>query len=168
MKSCDARIGSIFCKKHLAKQRPYNYIALSLFTLFFSYIVMWFCSLYDAASVMVAACLSVAVTIGLTVYAFTTKQDFTMLRGVMVGVVIAVIFFSIAISLNTDDFVNMILVLIIIIIYSVFIVYDVELIAGGRYRELDYEDYVIGALLLFVDTIGLFMYILMLVGRKGG
>ena len=51
-------------------------------------------------------------------------------------------------------------------LYGFYIVYDTQLIAGGRYDELTYDDYVIGALLLYIDVVGLFMYLLALVGRK--
>lgn len=127
---------------------------------------MWFCASYEANSVMSAAALTLAVTIGLTIYAWTTKRDFTTMGGCLVSIVVAVIFFSIAIAFTASSYVNMILVLIIIWIYGFYIVYDTQLIAGGRYKELSYDDYIIGALLLYTDIIGLFFYILMLIGKK--
>ena len=127
---------------------------------------MWLCSLYDPAAVIAAATISFAVVIGLTVYAWTTKTDFTTFRGILVAAIVGVIFFSIAIAINTSGAVNLVFVLIIIIIYGVFIVYDTQLIAGGRHRELNYDDYVIGALLLYIDIIGLFIYILSFIGGK--
>ena len=55
-----------------------------------------------------------------------------------------------------------------VIMYGIFIVYDTQLIAGGRYQELSYDDYILGALLLYIDIIGLFIYILSLFGNKNG
>ena len=55
---------------------------------------------------------------------------------------------------------------IVIVIYSVFIIYDTQLIAGGRYNEISFDDYVIGALMLYVDVVGLFIYIMSLLGSK--
>ena len=127
---------------------------------------MWFCSKYEANAVIAAATLTLAVTIGLTIYAWTTKRDFTTMGGCLVSIVVAVIFFSIAIAFTANSYLNMILVLIVIVIYGIYIVYDTQLIAGGRYAELSYDDYIIGALLLYIDIIGLFMYILMLMGRR--
>ena len=127
---------------------------------------MWFCSKYEANAVIAAATLTLAITIGLTIYAWTTKRDFTTMGGCLVSIVVAVIFFSIAIAFTANSYLNMILVLIVIVIYGIYIVYDTQLIAGGRYAELSYDDYIIGALLLYIDIIGLFMYILMLMGRR--
>ena len=40
-----------------------------------------FCSFFDPADVIVAALLTIAATIGLTVYAIRTKDDFSYLGG---------------------------------------------------------------------------------------
>ena len=65
-------------------QVPSNYIALSIFTLSFSFVVAGSCAVcYDAFSnggelVLCAAVMTFAVTCALTIYAVTTKNDFTM------------------------------------------------------------------------------------------
>lgn len=43
-------------------------------------------------------------------------------------------------------------------------VYDVQLIMGGRKYELSEEEYVFGALILYVDIINLFLILLYLFG----
>ncbi len=41
------------------------------------------------------------------------------------------------------------------------------MIIGGKHRfQLSCDDYVVGALLLYMDIIQLFMYLLMLLGKK--
>jgi hypothetical protein len=39
------------------------------------------------------------------------------------------------------------------------------LIVGGKKHELSYDDYIIGALMLYVDIIGLFLELLELLNR---
>lgn len=127
---------------------------------------MFLAAQYDPNSVLAAGCLTFAVVIGLTIYAHKTTDDFTTCGGAFVGCGITIVFFTIAIALDTSNYKNMIIVFIIIIIFSFYIVYDAQLIAGGRYEELSYDDYVIGALMLFIDVIGLFIYILALTGKR--
>lgn len=43
-------------------------------------------------------------------------------------------------------------------------VYDVQLIMGGRKYELSEEEYVFGALILYVDIINLFLILLYIFG----
>jgi len=52
------------------------------------------------------------------------------------------------------------------IIYSIYIVIDTQLILGGKDKELQLDDYVMGATILYVDIIALFLKILRLLGKK--
>jgi FtsH-binding integral membrane protein len=53
------------------------------------------------------------------------------------------------------------------IIFSLFIVYDTQLMLGGKHKcAIDPEEYVFAALNLYLDIINLFMYILLIVGAS--
>ncbi len=54
-----------------------------------------------------------------------------------------------------------------VIVFSIYIVIDTKLIIGGNRRfQLSTDDYVVGALLLYIDIIELFMYLLLLLAKK--
>ena len=50
---------------------------LGIFTLCESYLVTYVCRIYEPESVLLSAVATLAVTLGLTYYAMTTKEDFT-------------------------------------------------------------------------------------------
>ena len=51
------------------------------------------------------------------------------------------------------------------LVFSLYIVYDTQLMMGGnRKYSLDPEEYIFAALNIYLDVINLFMYILMIVG----
>jgi FtsH-binding integral membrane protein len=51
------------------------------------------------------------------------------------------------------------------LVFSLYIVYDTQLMMGGnRKYALDPEEYIFAALNIYLDVINLFMYILMIVG----
>lgn len=156
----------IMCFKKIARRYPINYVALFLFTFFESYIVAYICSYYVPIIVLCAALITLTVAFALTIYAWKTKTDFTVCGGVLVSVSTSLILFGFFMIFFYTSFVNLIFCEIAIILYSVFIVYDTQLIAGGRYQEISYDDYVIGALVLYVDIVGLFLYVLALFGSK--
>jgi FtsH-binding integral membrane protein len=52
------------------------------------------------------------------------------------------------------------------IIFGIYLVIDTQLIVGGGRYELSLDDYVAGALLLYIDIIQIFLYILSLLGGK--
>lgn len=45
-------------------------------------------------------------------------------------------------------------------IYSVYILIDTQLVLGGKNKELTLDNYVLGAMILYVDIIQLFLKIL--------
>jgi protein lifeguard len=51
-------------------------------------------------------------------------------------------------------------------IYSIYLLIDTQLILGGGKVELTLDNYVLGAVLLFIDIIQLFLRILGILGEK--
>ena len=51
------------------------------------------------------------------------------------------------------------------IVFSCFIVYDTQLIIGGKHRrKFSIDDYVMAALMLYIDIIELFLHLLRIIG----
>ena len=55
---------------------------------------------------------------------------------------------------------------IMVIIYGLYVIYDTQLIAGGGQHELSMDDYVIGAMILYVDIMMMFLELLRLFGDR--
>ena len=51
-----------------------------------------------------------------------------------------------------------------VLIYSVYLIYDTQLVAGGKRYELSMDDYVIAALIVYLDIIMIFLYLLQMLG----
>ena len=55
------------------------------------------------------------------------------------------------------------------LVFSLYIVYDTQLMMGGKHKyALSPEEYVFASLNLYLDIINLFLYILMIVGAARG
>ena len=53
------------------------------------------------------------------------------------------------------------------VIFSLYIVYDTQLMMGGKHKcSISPEEYIFAALSLYLDIINLFMYILMIIGAS--
>jgi protein lifeguard len=159
-------IFAIMCFKKVARKYPINYIALFTFSIFESYIVAYICAFYDGYIVLAASIIAMAVAFSLTLYAWKTRKDFTTCGGILISMGTSLVLFGFFMIFFSTHYANLIFCEIAIILYSIFIVYDTQLIAGGRYQEISYDDYVIGALILYVDIVGLFLYILSFLGAK--
>lgn len=50
-------------------------------------------------------------------------------------------------------------------IFSIYLIIDTQLILGGRNKELTLDNYVLGAIMLYIDIIRLFINILQIIGK---
>lgn len=149
-----------------ARKTPTNYILLFLFTACEGYMVSYSCAVTEKSIVLMAAAMTLGVTVSLTIYAYTTKQDFTMMGGILF--VISAVFFMFGFFLLFTNiyFLHVIYSALGVILYGVYLIYDTQLILGGKHQELSIDDYIVGALMLYLDIIMIFLYILDLFSRK--
>ena len=153
----------VACFKKLRRKVPLNYILLFSFTIVWSYMVAGFTNWFSVDKILVSAGLTLAMFIGLTVYAGCAKEEqLAILAGVaIVGcfALFPMIFFCWYIR-SYPIWWNFIYFAIILLI-ALFILFDIRQIM----TDLDTDEYIIGALILYVDTIMLFMQLL---GAGGG
>ena len=149
------------CKKN-ARKVPINYILLFLFTCCWTFMVAGFSQWFEPESVFIAATLTAAMVLGLTLFACICNMKLTWLWGITAAASLAVwpmiIFFWVfptRFILNTICFV-------IVVLLSMYIIFDTKLII----EHLELDEYIIGALILYCDIIELFIYILALIGGK--
>ena len=155
----------LICCRSVAQKVPLNYILLITWTLCESVMVATCCSFYDPQVVITAGVLTAAVTISLTIYACTTKTDFTLLGGLLsVGICLLIFFgiFSFAFGRVLHTFYCVLGVL----VYSIYLIFDTQLVMGKFGNEYQIDDYIIAAIMIYIDIIQIFLYLLQLFGRR--
>jgi len=155
----------LMCFKSVARKVPINYILLFAWTLCESYMIATAVSFHDPMIVMFAAVLTVAVTVALTIYACTTKTDFTYFGGILF-VAVTILFIWGIFILIFGFFLYTLYCVLALIVYSIFLIYDTQLIMGKFNSEYGIDDYVIAALNIYIDIIRIFLSILQLLGRR--
>ena len=115
-----------------------------------------------------AAIATLLMVLSLTAYAFKTKTDFTKMGGFLATASMMVLMFIIMAILFRSAIMYTGLICVMIALLSVFIVYDTQLIIGGRskYDLLEVDDYTLGALIIYSDIVTIFQYLLMLFGKN--
>mmetsp|Transcript_130044 Transcript_130044/g.183445 ORF Transcript_130044/g.183445 Transcript_130044/m.183445 type:complete len:124 (+) Transcript_130044:606-977(+) len=104
--------------------------------------------------VLTAALLTVSIVIGLTVYAFTTKTDFTMMGGLLWMMTLLFIFMGFCFWwMPMTGAMNIIYCTFGVLLFGLYLIYDTQLIAGGKRFKLSIDDYILGAMLLYIDII---------------
>ncbi len=169
---------SIICCRSCARKVPNNYLLLFIFTLCESYFVAWLCQYYTYdpmlntfdsdgyRTVGLAGGMTLGITAALTTYAWTTKTDFTRKMGFLW--VLGMTFFMICIlSFFFYSYIlHMILCALGVLIFGMYLVVDTQLIVGEGRHSLGLDDYVLGALILYIDIIMIFVYLVQLLGGR--
>lgn len=53
-----------------------------------------------------------------------------------------------------------------VMLFGIYLIIDTQMILGGKTIELSIDDYALAAMLLYIDIIQIFLYILQLLGKK--
>lgn len=162
------------CVPKLFKEFPTNYILLFVFTLFEAVLVGFVSAAYTAGSVVVCALATVFIFLGMTVYAWNTKSDFTGMGPYLFAALLSLIGFGLVISLLSMFGINIPGANLLygfcgVLIFTFYIVFDTQLIVGeyhGHKHQFGIDDYVFAALNLYLDIINLFLQLLKLFGEK--
>merc|ERR1719233_983529 len=122
--------------------------------------------LYETDAVLIAAGITTAIVFALTIFSFQTKWDFTMLRGILVCIIfVSILFGIIIIFVPQSKYMQMVYGGLGALIFSVYLVYDTQMMMGGNHKfSISPEEYIFAALALYLDIINIFMYVLKFVG----
>jgi len=122
-------------------------------------------STYEPKSVLIAMFLTALMVVTLTIYAMTTKDEFNPSIGMMFVLASSLVLFLISLIVHLTDAGYLFLCFLVIMILGIYIVYDTLLIVNGAYG-LTSDDYIIASIIIYVDIINVFLYILKVVGNK--
>lgn len=160
---------SLVCYPPLARKVPTNYILLSFFTIGESWSVAFICCFYDGTSVLIAAGTTCAMVIGLTAYAASRgSKDFTKCGGFLFACLFSFMIGSFFLSVfwGQNREVMIATSCIGVAIFSIYIIYDTQLIMGEKSHKFSIDDYILAAMNLYLDIIQIFLYLLKIFGSR--
>merc|ERR1719430_625917 len=115
------------CIRSLRVSFPINFILLGIFTIAESVTLGMVSMFYEVEAVLIAAGITTAIVFVLTIFAFQTKWDFTMLRGILVCVLFVFILFGIImIFVPQSKYMQMVYGGLGALIFSVYLLYGVH------------------------------------------
>ena len=150
----------ITCITKVARKVPINYILLFIFTGCEAYLVSYACATTKPKLVFMAASMTAAMVLLLTLYACVTDTDFTTLGGILFAFAMALLIGGIFYLITKNKILHIILCVLGVFLCSIYIIYDTQLLLRNKSHSLSPDDYIIAPLFLFVDIIGLFLNLL--------
>ncbi|XP_034549807.1 protein lifeguard 3-like [Notolabrus celidotus] len=160
----------LICCKKARRNFPGNFILLGVFTLALSYMSGTISSYYDTKAVFLAMGITATVCVIVTIFCFQTKVDFTSCGGflcitssllMIIGIVTAVV-----LVFQWVPWLHMLYAAIGAIVYTLFLVYNTQLLIGNREVSISPEEYIYGALSLYVDIVHIFLFTLQVSGAS--
>lgn len=168
---------AILCCKP-GRRPPGNYILLLFFTLAESYMISFICAAVSEQEgrliVLMAAIMTfgtrrcyLGIVVAATAYAMLTKEDFTVKWGLIVVVLMAMLqllFFGL--FWPTNSFLYSLYCTLGVVLFGIYLIIDTQMILGGKRIQLSVDEYVAAAMLLYIDIIQIFLYILSMLSKK--
>lgn len=116
--------------------------------------------------VIIAATMTLAITLAATLYAMFTKTDFTTKWGIILVILCALLFLGIFSIFWYDRFLLILYCTLGVILFGIYLIIDTQLILGGKRLQFSIDDYAAAAMLLYIDIIQIFMYILAMLKKN--
>lgn len=156
------------CCESVRRTFPTNFIFLGIFTAAEGFMLGTLSARFSVDAIMIAIGITAGVTLGLTVFAFQTKIDFTACGGCLCALLMVLIMMGFFFAFMPSNKYTMIgYGTAGALVFSLYIIYDTQLMMGGKHKyALDPEEYIFAALNIYLDVVNLFLYILMLVGAS--
>uniref|UniRef100_A0A8D1DZA2 Protein lifeguard 2 n=1 Tax=Sus scrofa TaxID=9823 RepID=A0A8D1DZA2_PIG len=149
---------------------PWNLILLTIFTLSMAYLTGMLSSYYNTTSVLLCLGITALVCLSVTVFSFQTKFDFTSCQGVLF-VLLMTLFFSglilaILLPFQYVPWLHAVYAVLGAGVFTLFLAFDTQLLMGSRRHSLSPEEYIFGALNIYLDIIYIFTFFLQLFGTN--
>ncbi|KAF7273532.1 protein lifeguard 1-like isoform X2 [Rhynchophorus ferrugineus] len=158
---------TLACCGEVRRKAPINYIMLFIFTIAEGFLLGVSASTYKRDEVLMAVGITAAVCLALTLFAFQTKYDFTMMGGILLVATIILLVFGIVAIFVHNKIVQLVYASLGALIFSIYLIYDTQMMMGGKHKySISPEEYVFAALNLYLDIINIFMYILAIIGHS--
>ncbi|KAF7361755.1 UPF0005-domain-containing protein [Mycena venus] len=152
-------LGLLYWKRH---SHPWNFVLLSTFTLMEAFTLGVVVAFYDNLIVLQALLITLGVFIGLTLFTFQSKYDFEGLGPWLFGGLIALCMTGfVGIFIPFNQTMDLIYAIGGCLLFSGYIVYDTYLINA----KLSPDEFIMGAISLYLDFINLFLSILRLLNN---
>lgn len=149
-------LGGVFAAQAVRHVRGLNLVALFGFTTLTGVMIsplMYVVGMNNPSSILAAGLLTVGIFGGLTAYVFISKRDFSFMRGMLtVGLVVVVLASLLNIFLAMSAF-SFAISAAALVLFSGFVLYDTSNII----RRYPTNEYVAGALSLYLDAFNIFL-----------
>ncbi|XP_051553329.1 protein lifeguard 1-like [Myxocyprinus asiaticus] len=152
-------IFSTFSRTH-----PWNLLGLSLVTLSLSYMVGTVASYHNTTAVIIALGSTLVISFTIIIFSAQTRVDFTVCNGILLILSVDLLMFGFFSIFFYSSVLQIVYGCLGALLYALFLAVDCQLVMGREKYSLNPEEYIFAALIIYLDIIMIFLYILMIMG----
>lgn len=155
----------IACFEKPRRKFPLNLTLLGVFTLAEGYLLGVISAFYARDEVLMALGIVAVISVAITIFAFQTKYDFTMMGGFLFVALIVLFCFGILTIFFYSRIMSLVYACLGALVFAMYLVYDTQIMmGGGKAYAISPEEYIFASLNLYIDIVTLFMFILSIIG----
>eukprot|EP00877_Chromochloris_zofingiensis_P005514 jgi/Chrzof1/14964/Cz09g22130.t1 len=139
-------------------------ILLVAFTLCESVLVGVISAFYNIEAVLLAFLVTGVAVTALSLFAVNTKYDVTRWGSILLVATIAFIVLLLVGIFWINRIVYLVIAGVACILFSVYLIYDIQAVMGGKTHSISPDEYVYAALSIYLDIVNLFLWILQIIG----
>lgn len=157
----------LICVDSARRSFPWNFLLLAVLTVCFGLIAAIFSARFETVTVLSAFGTTALATLVVMLLAKYSPFDVTTCGCGLCILALFHMFLSlmliiILVPMGYASTASLIIAGLGALLVSFYLLFDLQLIMGGRSMELSPEEYILGAVLLYIDIINLFQYMLIL------
>ena len=123
---------------------------------------------YSSQMLLLGGITTLSIFLGLSLYAVQSKYDYTQHGNYLIITLFSLILFGFILGFTNIPILNTVYSVLGAMIFAFYIVYDTQLIVGGKHRKHQFstDDYVIASISLYLDIINMFLYLMDLLNGR--
>lgn len=165
---------ALLCCDSVRRAHPTNMICTGVLTLAIGFMTMTITSFYTIDSVVLAFAVTTLSCVSISLFAMVTKRDITSCLGFMFIATCVLIFFGFFVMIwsmilphgQSIRWMYMVYAALGALLFMVYLAIDIQMIMGGRKYEISPEEHIFAAIMLFMDIVQIFWFILTLLGDR--
>ncbi|XP_019748512.1 protein lifeguard 1 [Hippocampus comes] len=148
------------CAKSLRRKHPWNIIGLAIVTVSLSYVVGTMASYHDTRAVIITMATTLVISLTIIAFSAQTRYDFSCCYGLLLILAVDLLMFAFFSSFYYAYIPQVCYGCLGALVYSLFLMCDCQLMMGALSYRLDPEEYVSAALIIYLDIMLIFIYLM--------
>lgn len=153
-------IPCVYICESFGRRHPWNLLGLFIITLSLSYMVGTIASFHNTTAVVITMGVTLVISVAIIIFSAQTRFDFTIYSGVLLILAVDVVMFVFFCTFYSSHMASITYGCLGALVYSLFLMIDCQLMVGMMSDRVNPEEYVLAALMIYLDIMVIFLYLL--------